>query len=1005
MSKSISTGDDNIYSEYFKITKENQTKYGKKTIVLMQVGSFLEIYGIKTPTGDIIESQIEEFTEICQLNIAEKKSGFGNKGQIIMAGFGVYLLDKYLPKIIDGGYIAAVYLQEPDPKNKKVFLRKLHKVYSPGTFLSCETDSSPQITNNIMCIWVHKSKPLFNSDFSKLREIMVCGISVINIFTGKSYIFQYDCNYLLSNTSFDELERAVSVFNPSEILFVSPFEKDEIKKAMQFSGIGYQTIHNYNSSDEQNIKITNCTNQKYIKQILTKFYSDDIYNVCSEFHENIIATQSYCFLLNFIQEQNPDLVRKIGIPVFNNVSNRLVLANHTLMQLNIIEEGTKKNKGQYSCVTNFINKCCSAIGKRKLQYQITNPTSEKEWLNKEYEMISVMLEPEKYDKIDIFRKLLTQNRDIEKIMRQILIKRVYPSSIAHLYNTIEYIYQIQETLKYWDNISDYLCDDFLEEGSQEYINDITKKIIIFLNERLFIDICKKISSITNFDENIIKKGVSIELDNVVLDYEKNIRIFNGMKEKINGIMQKHDNSYDTEFIKVHETDKSGVSLQITTKRSQTLKMLLDKTTDTSFEIEGVIINFKDIKFLKAGSSTTNMDIEHPVLNLITKKMLNSKEMMNELIKNTYFEIINEIEKYWLEDIENLVKYIGKIDVLQSKAYLAKNYNYCKPNIIDSHEKAFVEAFDLRHCLIEQFQQNEIYVTNTVSLGKDNENGILLYGTNAVGKTSLIRALGIAVIMAQAGFYVPCSQFHYKPYTAIYSRILGNDNIFKGLSTFAVEMSELRVILKTADENSLILGDELCSGTETESALSIFVAGLMKLCQKKASFIFATHFHEITSYNEIIEMKEILLKHMTVRYDRELDCLVYDRKLKEGSGPRMYGLEVCKSLYLDEEFLELAHSIREKYFPNSRGELSNNTTIYNSNKIRGICEICNKEIAKETHHLSPQKDADLDGFIGSFHKNHSANLASVCDACHDNIHKNDVKLVKKKTSKGTKLLKE
>jgi DNA mismatch repair protein MutS len=153
------------------------------------------------------------------------------------------------------------------------------------------------------------------------------------------------------------------------------------------------------------------------------------------------------------------------------------------------------------------------------------------------------------------------------------------------------------------------------------------------------------------------------------------------------------------------------------------------------------------------------------------------------------------------------------------------------------------------------------------------------------------------------------------------------------------------------------------------------------------------------------MKEILLKHMTVRYDRELDCLVYDRKLKEGSGPRMYGLEVCKSLYLDEEFLDLAHSIREKYFPNSRGELSNNTTIYNSNKIRGICEMCNTEIAKETHHLSPQKDADLDGFIGSFHKNHSANLASVCDACHDNIHKNDVKLVKKKTSKGTKILKE
>ena len=92
-------------------------------------------------------------------------------------------------------------------------------------------------------------------------------------------------------------------------------------------------------------------------------------------------------------------------------------------------------------------------------------------------------------------------------------------------------------------------------------------------------------------------------------------------------------------------------------------------------------------------------------------------------------------------------------------------------------------------------------------------------------------------MAQSGFYVPCSQFTYKPYKAIFSRILGNDNLFKGLSTFAVEMSELRTILQLADENSLILGDELCSGTETESALSIFVSGLQHLYHVNSKVIF------------------------------------------------------------------------------------------------------------------------------------------------------------------------
>ena len=152
-------------------------------------------------------------------------------------------------------------------------------------------------------------------------------------------------------------------------------------------------------------------------------------------------------------------------------------------------------------------------------------------------------------------------------------------------------------------------------------------------------------------------------------------------------------------------------------------------------------------------------------------------------------------------------------------------------------------------MIEQLQTKERYVSNDISLGKEKD-GVLLYGTNAVGKTSIIRAIGISVIMAQAGLFVPCKSFEYSPYKNIFSRILGNDNLFKGLSTFAVEMSELRHILRYTDENSLILGDELCSGTEIESAISIFVTGIQLFHKKQSSFIFATHLHQIVDYDEI-----------------------------------------------------------------------------------------------------------------------------------------------------------
>jgi len=223
---------------------------------------------------------------------------------------------------------------------------------------------------------------------------------------------------------------------------------------------------------------------------------------------------------------------------------------------------------------------------------------------------------------------------------------------------------------------------------------------------------------------------------------------------------------------------------------------------------------------------------------------------------------------------------------------------------------------------------------------------------------------------------------------MYSRILSNDNLFKGLSTFAVEISELRVILINADANSFVLGDELCSGTETESALGIFMSSLYHLHQKKTSFIFATHFHEIAGYEELQSLSRIALKHLEVRYDRETDSLEYDRKIKDGIGNRMYGLEVCKSLYLPDHIIEYAYQIRNKYAQqNENISLSHNTTKYNARKIRGLCEKCHKKMGEEIHHVQPQKEADENGFLRGewVHKNHPANLISLCSNCHDEMH--------------------
>jgi DNA mismatch repair protein MutS len=341
-----------------------------------------------------------------------------------------------------------------------------------------------------------------------------------------------------------------------------------------------------------------------------------------------------------------------------------------------------------------------------------------------------------------------------------------------------------------------------------------------------------------------------------------------------------------------------------------------------------------------------------------------------------------------------------MDLLQNQCHIATKYKFCKPTIASADEngtKSFFDARGLRHCLIERLNEDETYVANDVALGQDGsggpggkaprKDGMLIYGTNAVGKTSLIRAIGIAIILAQAGLYVPCSSLTFRPYTTIFTRILGNDNLFKGLSTFQVEMSELRVILRMATSNSLILGDELCSGTEMDSAISIFVAGLAHLHKVGCTFLFATHMHEINGYDEVRLLTKMCMKHLTVAYDKGKDVLVYSRKLADGPGASMYGLEVCKSLHLPDAFLEFANAVRLRYRapPSDIGILSFEPSHFNARKLKGVCERCAVELAQEVHHLLPQKDADHLNYIGHVPKNHVANLMALCTRCHDEVH--------------------
>ena len=1003
-----------LIKEYFELAKKYQEEYGENTILLMQVGSFFEVYGIScVKTAQIVGSKIVDFSQICELNIVEKNTCVG-KDNVMMAGFKDFQIEKYIKKIQDAGFTAVVYVQDEAVKNTT---RSLAGIFSPGTYFQTE---SPNLTNSITCVWVNlvENKVLLKGKF------VVIGVANIDIYTGKTNIFQFKEAYVNNPTTYDELERFISIYNPSEVIIISNLpDKNEIDYIINYTGIRSELIHKIhitdNITDETTQKMTrvkNCEKQPYQKEILTKFYKIDNYDVfVQNFYENNIATQAFCFLLDFVYQHNPHLVKKISEPEFENCSTRLSLANHTLKQLNIINDGNVK-ASKFSCVSQLLNDCLTPMGKRKFLYNILNPICDETQLQREYDIADYFITHyTESERNSILRADLSTIKDIAKCERQIFLKKVSPKAFSILYNNVITSKKIYEMIEKDETIVKYLS---VFEPNVLNIKHYCEDVATFISTNINLLLAADLDQLQNFEGNFINQGIDDELDKKTQTLQESESKLASITSYLNALIENKEkkNGKSADYVKIHETEKNNFSLVSTGRRCKLLVEALpseevtvmleynhgnDPAHTKSFEFK---TSKKQFSFEKQ-SATNNFIIDDQITSLC-KNISKMKVSIKELIAVVYNKFVTNFEQYQTK-LESIIQFITLIDMIYTKSAIAKKYNYCKPNIVKS-AKSFVDAKNLRHCLIERFQSNELYVTNDITLGDTKTDGILLYGTNAVGKTTIIRALGISIIMAQAGLYVPCSEFNYMPYKYIFTRIIGNDNIFKGLSTFAVEMSELRTILRLTNENSLILGDELCSGTETLSAISIFVAGIQKLHKSRSSFIFATHLHEIVDYTEISSLDSVKLKHMAVIYDKERDMLVYDRKLKDGPGNSMYGLEVCKSLSLPQDFLDAAYEIRTKYHPEGTSPLSLKTSRYNAKKIVGVCEKCGKNTGTEVHHLQHQAEADKSGVIKNgdavFHKNNLANLMTVCEACHKEEHKNSKGGSKRvKTSKDPQLV--
>lgn len=904
----------NILKEYKKLYKKYKQEHGDKTVLLMQIGKFYEIYTIDEKNLKV--GNAEEIANILEIKLTKKDSNKEyNESNPYFTGFPISSSLKYINKLIKNEYIVVVYDQEES--NDKTNIKR----YLKGIYTNTITPLDSDFENEDNYLFIGVITQLYRKDLYNY------GYTLFNNRTNEVYVNE------LNNVNMKEINQEkynlLSIFNVKQK--IEKISKDVEKKYFD---------------------------KEYCYSLIKEVYKNISFGLLNPLQfffnktVNIELIQSFCLFLDLINRYNPTLLINISKPnLYHQNDNKLYLHLNTINQLHL------------NSLKDYIINCVTSVGRRKAISLLYEPYSDKNSI-----IESTMLSHQIENKYKELKNLLKNLKDIVKIHREL---STYSIKIHDIYQKIVDNYIVIE------NIIEILDEDFL--------------------------------SFKNINKSEFKKIIRQATDDII--------------DNINGESFIDKSHWKTDEIKSLESDKKLLIEEFEIEKNKYNKYDKDKylkleiggigTTEYYYKITSS--RFNQNSELKKVIERDGLIIVNQKTNLkIISTKLNEKWAKIEMLNNEIVFKTKEIFKNYLEyfinkysHIFDIIKiFIENIDIAVMNNINKNLYNYNPIKFIEE-DRLYIK--ELRHPIIERINDNVDYIANDITFTRDNK-GIVLYGINSSGKSSLIRALGISIIMAQCGFYVPCSNFEMlEPYKNLMCQVDLQDDIFNGNSSYVTEAIGIKYMLNILEKNekSMIIADELTRGTENKSAIAIFGATVKRmLSQKNCNFIFTTHLHEISQLNALkkdINTGLLKIYHIKVDRDNNTGEFIFRRKLEQGTIDPLYGLEIVKSIIGDkifDPFIIEAESIRKEICGEKDELITFNKSKYNRKKIVNKCEICGYKNVKPTdlpldvHHIRFQCNTNEKGFINEaeyIHKNNKSNLVVLCKQCHVKVHKNEISI--------------
>ena len=569
-----------------------------------------------------------------------------------------------------------------------------------------------------------------------------------------------------------------------------------------------------------------------------------------------LARRAAGAIISYIEKTQCQALPNIKNLQTYSVNSYMQLDPQTIVNLELFGGGRWGTKT--SSLFTTLNKTFTAMGSRLLKKWIARPLIDINDLTLRQNIVEWFTENSsaRHDLKDLLRSIT----DLERLSVKIRNKRVSPRDLTSIGETLEIVPMIRNILKNSNNFDINIIEKKFGE---------TTKTSNLINNSI-----NKDASIHIGDGKTIKLGFSSQLDKLKKDISSS--------------------RTSLSHIETRERENTGI---------KSLKVGYNKVFGYYIEVSNPNLHLVPEQYMRRQTLVGGERYITTEMKSLESDILSAQEKIEDLEKSLFTQVCHQIEQH-IDSIIASARAIALVDVFQSLANVAVEYNYVKPSLSMTNNITIEEG---RHPIIERNLGSESFVPNNTKMGYDDSQIMVITGPNMSGKSTYLRQVALITLLAQIGSYIPAKKADISIVDRIFTRVGLQDDLTKGQSTFMVEMVETAYILHQATPKSLVILDEIGRGTSTYDGLAIaksvveFIHGHPRLGCKT---LFATHYHELTELETTLPG----VKNLTVSVIEHNGDITFMRRIIPGSASRSYGIHVARLAGLPQTVLNRAATI-------------------------------------------------------------------------------------------------